>query len=85
MVIHGGVNIPYSLTAQEAYAAGVNQIQVLEQKRLNSPEYKEMLIGVGFFTTAMSMLGLCVLTMWRCPTYVIAPEESDTTPPNTIP
>ena len=75
LVLYGGLNLPYSLTKEEAWAAGVNQPQALEEKRRNSVEYKEMLIGIGFFTTSMTMLGLCILTMWRCPSVVIEPEE----------
>jgi hypothetical protein len=75
LVLYGGLNLPYSLTKEEAWAAGVNQPQALEEKRRNSVEYKEMLIGIGFFITSMTMLGLCIVTMWRCPSVAIEPEE----------
>jgi hypothetical protein len=86
LVIYGGVNLPYSLTKEEAWAAGTRQIEVLEEKRRNSVEYKEMIIGVGFFGTSMAMLALCIVIMWRCPTAVIEPEEEESTPrPNPSP
>jgi hypothetical protein len=85
LIIYGGVNIPYSLTKEEAWAAGVNQPQALEEKRRASVEYKQMLIGTGFFGTSMAMLAVCILTMWRCPTAVIEPEESETAPPDPSP
>ena len=74
LLLYGGLNIPYSLTSQEAQAAGANQLAALEKKRVNSVEYKEMLIGVGFFGAACTMTALCVLTMWLCPQHVVEPE-----------
>ena len=80
LLLYGGLNIPYSLTPQEAHAAGANQLTALEQKRVNSVEYKQMLIGVGFFGVSCAMTALCILTMWLCPHRVVAqePEEGQT-------
>jgi hypothetical protein len=73
LLVYGGLSLPYSLTNEEAYAAGVNQPQALEEKRRNSVEYREMLIG------------MCMLTMWRCPSVVIEPEEQSTPRPDSSP
>jgi hypothetical protein len=81
LILYGGLNIPYSLTKEEAYAAGTRQLEVLEEKRKNSVEYKEMLIGAGFFGTSMAMLGMCLITVYCCPKMVIEPDESP--PPST--
>jgi hypothetical protein len=82
LVIYGGINIPSSLTSQEAWAAGTHQLQALEEKRRNSVEYKEMLIGFGFFVTSVAMLGICTITMWRCPNAI---EESEPVSPDPTP
>lgn len=85
LVLYGGLNLPYSLTTQEAHAAGIHQTQALEEKRKNSEEYKQMIVGLGFFGTSMAMLAVCILTMWRCPTAVIEPDEQSEPTPDPSP
>lgn len=90
LLVYGGLNIPHSLTKEESIYAqntGTPHINMLRQKQINSAEYKQMLIGGGFFGTSILMLVLCAIGMTCCSKAIIHPEEEDlsTTSPDACP
>lgn len=86
LLIHGGVNIPSNLTIEEAIAAGTaqNQLIVLEQKRNNSSEYKQIIAGASCIGISMSLCLLSILVYNMCPSILIhdVPHRPDTHHPD---
>lgn len=77
LLLYGGLNIPSSLTKEEAWAAGINQLEALEAKKKASAAYLQMLIGGGFTAVSLSVCCLHLLVMIVRPEILIHPEEQE--------
>jgi hypothetical protein len=77
LLLYGGLNIPSGLTKEEAWAAGINQLEALEAKKKASAAYLQMLIGGGFTAVAVSVCCLHLLVMIVRPEIMIHPEDQE--------
>jgi hypothetical protein len=93
LVAHGATYLPSNLTLEEAWAAGTaqKQLELLQQKRYNSTEYKEILVGAGLVGTSVVLCLVFVLLYNLCPSILVhdrnppPPSSTSSSPPNTLP